>query len=139
MADLTLRTGTLPSKASNLIAAENQIDGIAGVKLKAGELVYIEENTGLVLKAVADGGGEAPEDDAVGVTAGPCNIGEPVTVYRRAHFALTNETGSGSVVKGKNYYVSDTPGAFSDTPIYNGAKSVAKGHPTAEGVIMVDC
>lgn len=144
MAILAKRTSAQPSKASNLIAAENQIDGLAGENIAAGDLLCIEQTTGLIFKykspASSSSSGDRVVTKPVGVAGAKATAGEIVTIYKRAAFGYSEETGSDTVVPGKPYYASTTAGAIADTvPTTGHTGVVAYGHPKGKGILLVDC
>jgi hypothetical protein len=134
---LTKRTDFLPSLASQTPTPENQIDGVAGEDIEAGDLCYIGTD-GLFYRTNT---GSAAATKARGMAATSQREGFPLTIYRVAVFGYTETSGSGSAVPGTDYYVSSTAGRLSDTaPSGSGFRvtPVAFGHAEA-GAVQVTC
>lgn len=100
MADLVL-TPALVISGTGAVAKQ----GVAGVALVAGKVVYLDPDDSLLKLADADGGVQLR--DAYGITLHAAEIGQPVSVHTRGLITI-----GAAVAPGVAYYVSDTPGGI---------------------------
>jgi surface antigen len=127
MADLTITAANVAAGAN--AAPVNQY--LAGAAITQGQAVYVDSTTNTVKLADADA---LDTSAAKGVALNAASIGQPITYQRYGNITI-----GATVVPGKAYYVSTTPGAIClESDLSTGDFPHLLGFATSTTVIALD-